>query len=399
MTPMRCLYIDMNGFFASIEQQLDPKLRGKPVAITAVETESGACVAASYEAKAYGVTTGTRIYDARQLCPGIIFRPSRHRLYVRINQRIAAVIDEIAELEYVRSIDEFQVGLGGRSSELQEALDLARRIKAAIRERVGSELRCSIGLGPNPLLAKIAGKLEKPDGLQWLAPENMPDAINHLRLNDLPGISRGIRNRLWDARIYTLEALYRLDPRHARMIWHSVEGERFVRALQGMDIKIQSTQRNGYGNSKVLAPEHRPPHKAKLVGRWLVEKASERMRRDGYCARHFSLSVHFVERGRWGQGRKITATQDTRFLLSLYEDLWRNMRRRCNGDILSVNVHLGDLIPLTERNGDLFAPLSPGMPNRPEKLAVVIDHINRRFGERMVQYGVHQDHPGFFERE
>src|SRR5690606_7266598 len=114
-------------------------------------------------------------------------------------------------------------------------------------------------------------------------------------------------------RIYTLEAFYRLDPRHARMIWHSVEGERFVRALQGMDIKIQSTQRNGYGNSKVLAPEHRPPHKAELVGRWLVEKASERMRRDGYCARHFSLAVHFVERGRWGQGRKITATQDTRF--------------------------------------------------------------------------------------
>src|SRR5690606_5178280 len=231
---------------------------------------------------------------------------------------------EIAELEYVRSIDEFQVGLGGRSSELQEALDLARRIKAAIRERVGSELRCSIGLGPNPLLAKIAGKLEKPDGLQWLAPENMPDAINNLRLNDLPGISRGIRNRLWDARIYTLEALYRLDPRHARMIWHSVEGERFVRALQGMDIPLQPTKRNGYGNSKVLAPVHRPPHKAKLVGRWLVEKASERMRRDGYCTRHFGLSLRLTD-GPRNAGKKITATRDTRFLLSIYEGLWRDI--------------------------------------------------------------------------
>ncbi|WP_334130148.1 Y-family DNA polymerase [Sneathiella sp.] len=399
MTPMRTLYVDMNGFFASVEQQMDPRLRGKPVAITAVETESGACVAASYEAKAFGVTTGTRIYEARQLCPGIIFRPSRHRLYVRFNQRIAAVIDEIAELKYVRSIDEFQVALGGTTSELDAAFDLARRIKVAIRERVGSELRCSIGIGPNPLLAKIAGKLEKPDGLQWLGPENMPKAIADLQLNDLPGISRGIRNRLWDARIYNTTDLYRLDPRHARMIWNSVEGERFVRALQGMDIKIQPTERNGYGNSKVLAPQHRPPHKAKLVGRWLVEKAAERMRRDGFCARQFSLSVQLVERGRWGRGQKITATQDTRFLLSLYEGLWREMRRRCNGDVMSINVHLGDVILLIQRNGDLFGPLSPGMPNRPEALATVIDHINRRFGERVVRYGIHQDHPGFFERE
>src|SRR5690606_4245492 len=208
-----------------------------------------------------------------------------------------------------------------------------------------------IGIGPNPLLAKIAGKLEKPDGLQWLTPENMPVAIAHLKLDDLPGISRGIRNRLWDARIYTTTDLYRLDPRHARMIWNSVEGERFVRALQGMDIKIQPTERNGYGNSKVLAPQHRPPHKAKLVGRWLVEKAAERMRRDGFCARQFSMSVHLVYGGRWWRGRKIGATQDTRFLLTLYEGLWRDMRSRCNGDILSVNVHLGDLIPLAARNG------------------------------------------------
>tara|TARA_R110001599_G_scaffold176100_1_gene368193 strand:+ start:3999 stop:5228 length:1230 start_codon:yes stop_codon:yes gene_type:complete len=397
MTPMRSLYVDMNSFFASIEQQIDPALRGKPVAITAIDNESGACVAASYEAKAYGIKTGTRIYAARELCPGIIFRPSRHRFYVRVNQKIARVIDEIAELEFVRSIDEFQVALGGDSSQLERALDLARDIKAAIREKVGSELRSSIGIGPNHLLAKIAGKLEKPDGLQWLAPENMPDAIKHLTLDDLPGISRGIRAKLYDARIYDTTALYRLDPRHARMIWHSVEGERFVRALQGMDMPLQPTKRNGYGNSKVLAPVHRPPHKAKLVGRWLVEKASERMRRDGYCARHFVLSMRLTDGGRHA-GKKITATRDTRFLLSLYEGLWRDIHRRSNGDVLSISVHLGDLILLAERNGDLFAPLSPGMPNKPEKLAVVIDHINRRFGDRMVKYGEHQDHPGFFEK-
>jgi DNA polymerase-4 len=398
MTPMRSLYIDMNSFFASVEQQVDPSLRGKPIAITAVETESGACIAASYEAKAYGIKTGTRIYDARQLCPQIIFRPSRHRLYVRVNQKIAHVIDEIAELEYVRSVDEFQVALGGDSSKLDRALDLARDIKAAIQEEVGSELRSSIGIGPNHLLAKIAGKLEKPDGLKWLAPENMPEAIKHLSLDDLPGISRGIRARLYDARIYDVTALYNLDPRHARMIWHSVEGERFVRALQGFKIPLSPTERNGYGNSKVLAPKYRPTHAAMFVGRWLVEKASERMRRDGYCARRFQLSVYLTDRHVSSKTRKIPASQDTVFMLSVYQDLWAQIRLFGFNEVLSVSVHLGDLVKLSERNGDLFLPLSPGTPSRSEKLSVVVDRLNRRFGERVVTFGIHQEHPGFFER-
>ena len=74
----------MNSFFASVEQQEDPALRGRPLAITAISAESGAVVAASYEAKAFGVGVGTRIYEAKQLCPGIVFRPSRHRLYARL---------------------------------------------------------------------------------------------------------------------------------------------------------------------------------------------------------------------------------------------------------------------------------------------------------------------------
>ncbi|MEO1109857.1 MAG: hypothetical protein AAFX90_18235 [Pseudomonadota bacterium] len=92
---MRTLYIDMNSFFASVEQEAEPALRGRPVAITAIESDAGACVAASYEAKAFGIKTGTRIHEAKRLCPHLVLRPSRHKLYVRINQKIAAVIDHL----------------------------------------------------------------------------------------------------------------------------------------------------------------------------------------------------------------------------------------------------------------------------------------------------------------
>ena len=394
MTPMRTLYIDMNSFFASAEQQVDPSLRGRPVAITAVSAESGTCIAASYEARAYGVKTGTRVYDARRLCPGITFRPARHHLYARINRKIATVIDDLAGLEAVRSIDEFQVALRGPFSERAAAMDCARLIKAAIREKVGSELRCSIGIGPNPLLAKISGKLEKPDGLAWLAPENMPDRIAHLKLGDLPGLSRGMTARLNHAAVWGIRELYALDPRHARQIWRSVEGERFVRALQGMGIPLPETRRSGYGNSKVLAPQDRTPEAARLVGRQLVEKAVERLRRDGWCARHFSLFLRFSGHRGWKAGRTCSASQDTRLFLSIFEGLWAAGLADAPGDVVLVGVHLSNLIALSERSGDLFLHQAPGRKDHDERLSEAVDRLNRRYGRRIVTFGIHDRRAG-----
>jgi len=388
----------MNSFFASVEQQVEPALRGRPVGITAVEAETGCVVAASYEAKAAGVRTGTRVYEARRLCPDIVFRPSRHRLYVRYNQRIAAVLDSMAELERIRSVDEFQVALGGATSKLDAAIDLARRLKSAVSAQVGSQLRFSAGLGPNHLLAKIAGKLEKPDGLQWLTPENMPGRIEHLKLDDLPGISRGIHKRLVDADVWSVGQLHALDPRHARMIWGSVEGERFVRALQGENIPLIETKRSSYGNSKVLAPRYRSPHMAHLVGRWLVEKSAERLRRDGYCAPRFCLSVRFLPSGGWSGAVTCTATQDTSAFLRLLDHLWSRVATQEPTIIGSVGVRMTDIIRLRDRPAELFLPLEAGRQNRSEKLSSVVDRINRRYGHGAVQFGVRQDHPGFFDR-
>lgn len=130
MGPHRTLYLDMNSFFASVEQQIDSRLRGRPVAITAMENEKGCVVAASYEAKAHGVKTGTSVKDARRMCPGIVFRASRHRLYVRYNLRVAAVLDRFAELERIRSVDEFQLALSGETTTLPGAQALVATTEA-----------------------------------------------------------------------------------------------------------------------------------------------------------------------------------------------------------------------------------------------------------------------------
>jgi len=153
--------------------------------------------------------------------------------------------------------------------------------------------------------------LEKPDGLQWLAPENMPEAIAQLKLDDLPGISRGMSARVGKAHVWGIHELYALDLRHARMIWRSVEGERFARGLQGEDIPLIKTQRNTYEQSKVLAPKYRLDPMATPVGRWLVEQAPAQ----------FSSS----------------RTQAT-----------------------SISINLMNLVLLSERNGELFLPLAQG---------------------------------------
>ena len=399
MPPFRVLYLDMNSFFASVEQHLDPALRGRPVAITAVDSDAGACVAASYEAKAYGVKTGTRVADARRMCPGIVFRPSRHRLYVRFNLAIADVLDRHAELTHIRSVDEFQLALSGDAQTLDGAAELVAHLKATVAAEVGPCLRFSAGIGPNHLLAKIAGKLEKPNGFQWLSAENMPDRIAHLALDDLPGISRAMKDRLMRARVYDVVALCQLDPRHARLIWRSVEGERFVRMLQGMDIPLTATQRGGFGNSKILSPEYRDPRRAYMVGRWLVEKATARLRREGRVAGRFSLSVSMLAGSVWSRGVSCFPTQDSAFFLRLHRALWKALWRKGRpGQVIAVGVQLGDVSLLAERQGDLLKPLGPSEKTRGEQVSAAVDQINARFGDGAIRYGINAPHPGFFER-
>ncbi|WP_223850222.1 DNA polymerase Y family protein [Paracoccus yeei] len=402
MGPFRTLYVDMNSFFASVEQQLNPAIRGRPVAITAMENEKGCCVAASYEAKAHGVKTGTSVPDARRLCPGIVFLPSRHRLYVRFNLRVAAVLDRFAELERIRSVDEFQIALSGGSTDLDGARDLVMTLKAAVAAEVGACLRFSAGIGPNHLLAKIAGKLEKPDGFQALWPGNMPSAVAHLALDDLPGISRSMRARLEHAGIRDVPSLWALDPRHARAIWRSVEGERFVRSLQGDPIPLVKTQRGGFGNSKVLAPQFREPASAYLVSRWLVEKAAARLRRDQRVASTFDLRLvllHPYGADTWSRSIRCAPTQDTLEFLrhnrALWRQAWPAIRRR---RLHSVGINLGDTFMLADRNGDLLMPLGPAEKTAGERAAEAVDFINQRFGDGTIKLGQNQPHPGFFER-
>ena len=156
------LFLDLNSYFASVEQQLQPALRGRPVAVVPMEADTTCCIAASYEAKAFGVKTGTKVAEARRMCPGLVFVSTRTDAYVRFHHQIIAAVETVLPVHQVFSIDEMSCRLLGRQQDPGNAIALARRVKQAIYSRLGECLRCSIGLATNRFLAKLATVMQNP---------------------------------------------------------------------------------------------------------------------------------------------------------------------------------------------------------------------------------------------
>ena len=176
----RYLFVDMNAYFASVEQQDNPELRGKPVAVVAVNAETTSCLAASYEAKKFGIKTGTPVWRAREMCPGIACIAARPHRYVELHEKIVKAVGRCVPVEKILSVDEMACKLLGEEREPAKATRIGRAIKREILDKVGDYLRCSIGVAPNGLLAKMAGDMQKPDGLTVIAQEDLPGVLHRL---------------------------------------------------------------------------------------------------------------------------------------------------------------------------------------------------------------------------
>lgn len=381
------LYLDLNAFFASVEQQEDSALYGRPVAVIPNDVETTCCIAVSYEAKKFGIKTGTAVWRARELCPDIVLRPARHDRYVAYHRRVHDELLRHVPTVAVCSIDEFTTTLGGRDRELPAAQALAARIKCGLRETIGPVVTASIGLAPNRLLAKIAADMRKPDGLTWILPHEIEDKLAPLALDDLPGIARGNVRRLRRAGVETVPGLLGLDPRHARAIWRSVAGERFVRALRGGPFVEPGTTRRQISHSQILAPVNRPRPQAKAVARVLLEKATRRMRREGYCAGRLWIGCRDRADVRHDAEARLPSTQSDRALLALFDRLWRRVGRHADPEFKKVGISLADLVPVDGRQGDLFIDGRLDNDRRDERLARATDSIKDKFGASAIGYG------------
>ncbi len=395
------LFLDLNSFFASVEQNERPDLRGRPVAVVPMMTDATCAIAASYEAKAYGIRTGTKIYDAKRLCPHLICVLARHDVYVDYHLRILKAAEKHVPITKIWSIDEFHCNLIGREREPERAKDLALRIKSQIAADIGPAVKCSIGLAPNSFLAKVATDMQKPDGLVLLRPEDLPGPLFNLKLTDLPGINTRMEERLARAKIRSIKDLWSIAPRHARSIWGNVTGERFWYWLHGYNVPHVETHTSMVGHSRVLDPAMRTPEKARMMTRRLLYKAAARLRRKGFHACALSLSVRMLNGRRWQGDAHFPAACDFFTLMQHLDDLWRSMSlesfgcepERAPPRMLCKKVSI--ILHKLQKDGaitdDLFLQKNQTAGHtlkRREALSAALDTINRKYQKETISIGL-----------
>ncbi|GHF24896.1 DNA polymerase IV [Kordiimonas sediminis] len=386
-------FIDFDGFFAGVEEQARPALRGKPIGIIPFEHTSATCViAANIKAKRMGVKSIMPVTEARRVCPDIQLVPQSPDLYERAHQKLLLTIEKEIPVEAICSIDELSCRLDPADIAAPEAL--AARIKARIRTEVGPYLTCSIGMAPNRQLAKIASDMDKPDGLTIFHPADLPGRLFDLMLDDIPGVGKRMRTRLNMAGIATVEDLWRSEPKRLRGIWGNVTGERMWYALHGYDVKADPTQRSMFGHGRVLPPEWRDFDHAYDCARLLTIKAARRLRRARLCARKFGLWLKMRDDG-WSGESYIGDVNDDHSAVYALTRLWQAARQELpkNSRFIQVHVALYHLSPEGHQQEDLFLSQDKNR-GKWHSLSHAMDQLNNRYAKSLVTLGFWTPPPG-----
>ena len=391
---LRSLFVDFNSYFASVEQQIKPQLRGRPVGVLPVMAQTTCCIAASYEAKAYGIKTGTSVVEAQRLCPDIVFVEADHAVYVDFHQRAVAAVERIAPVRQVLSIDEMECELTGSWRERSKAIAIAQSIKKEILGSVGICMTCSIGIAPNTLLGKLASDMQKPDGLVVIEQAELPHRLHGLKLSDVQGIGKRMLQRLNAANIHSVEALCAAPRDVLHSIWGGVAGSEMHDMLRGQWYGPRITTARSLGHSHVLPPDLRQPEGALSVLMRLTQKAAMRLRKQGFYATAMSISVRCEHRYRdesgGGRDAQFGQMQDTGFFIEVLHKLWHSGLHLLQHP-KAVNVTMHGLVLVGQHTPDLFdfpdATETPSPATKGKgKLDAAMDKLNKTYGKNTLYF-------------
>jgi len=307
------LFLDMNSYFASVEQQVQPTLRGVPVAVAPYTGGTGCCIAVSGEAKERGVRSGDKVSEAKKKCYNIKIIEARPALYQLYHREILKVLNNNSPLASPLSIDEFLIRLTGSDKSYHKSKKMALKIKSEI-SGFADFLTCSVGISSSYFLAKIAWESRKPDGLTILKLNKLDRFYKTLKLRDIPGINFRMERQLAARGINSVSDFHNKDLVYmSQTLKHS--GKVWYYRLRGYDVDHFEIKNKTCGHSHVLPPELRTKEGAQQVLEKLVYKMGYRLRRDGYMATGLVVSVHFFENGGIRDFKRFDACNDTKSLL------------------------------------------------------------------------------------
>jgi DNA polymerase-4 len=385
--PLRALAIDFNSFFASVEQQERPELRGQPLIVVPVLAATTRAIAVSIEAKKLGLDRNARVAEARKQIPGLAVVEARPEVYIDYHRRLKAVVDTLAPVKKVQSIDELECALSGDLADPWRVRALAEAIRQKIYREVGRCLRCSIGIGPNWFIAKLASDLEKPDGLVVFDEADLPGKLieRNVQLGDFTGIGPNMEKRLRAADINDVAQLYAASSAKLRSVWGGVEGARFHGWLHGGVQEREPTRHETIGHSQVLPPEKRHGPAALAVLHRLLQKAAMRLRHEGFYAGGLRVAVGYRDDTDWSAELHFNETQDTLHFTHALNELWSRRPRAHHAKAPKhVGIILHRLLASHLHTADLFEAKQEASRS---KLFAAVDTLNKALGKNSVYFG------------
>jgi DNA polymerase-4 len=376
------LHIDMNAFFASVEQAANPELRGKPIAVVGGHGRT-VITTSSYEARARGVKTGMAIWEGKRTCPELIIVIGDNKKYTHTSTRINEIFRDYTPEVEAFSIDESWLDVTRSLSIFGSAVTIAHLIKARIRHLFG--ITCSIGIAPNKLLAKLASDMQKPDGLTVIEPENVSRTLEHMPINELCGIGRKMQRHLNMMSIYSCGELGRCE--EARLTnKFGITGRRLKEMGQGRDnspvVRFgKEDEVKSVGHSMTLERDIDAPAEIRRFLLQLSEMVGSRARRYHVSGKTIHLYVRYADFfSSWGKQTTLKSyinlsDEIYRAALSILNTVELEQPVRLLGISLSNLRHQAEQLPLFEdERKKLFA-------------IQAMDTLNDRFGRMSVTFG------------
>lgn len=361
------MHIDLNSCFASVEQQANPLLRHKPLAVVHSATPYGCILAPSVEAKLWGVKTGMSLKEGQEKCPFLIARVADPPKYREVHARFAQLLSDYSSHPLSKSIDEFVFTLPTGCN----PVGVAQEIKSRIKSEVGDYLRVSIGVSTNQNLAKLASGLHKPDGFDIIDQNNYLNTYGRLKLQDFCGINVRNEARLNRVGIFTPLQFYGASRQTLKTAFQSVLGDYWYARLRGYEVDDTTFATRSFGQSYVL------PHPMDYSAWYpimakLTSKAARRMRSHGYRARGVHLSLRFADHShfRLGHSNQSSLYTDSDLIVALTRLI---PSRKDNVKKISITL-FG--VTQEDNQGSLFIDRL-----KQKNLVTALDSLNSRYGD------------------
>ena len=375
------MHIDMNAFFAAVEQQSNPALRGQPVAVVGSQQRT-IILTSSYEAREYGVKTGMTLYEARLKCPGLLLVKANNRLYTHVSSQIMSIFQDYTPLVEISSVDEAFLDVSGSLHYFGSVWRIAYLIKSRIKARLG--LTCSVGIAPNKLLAKLASDLHKPDGLTLINPEMVATLLKNLPIEEICGIGRKTTQKLNQLGVFSCGELGRYPVKKLKQRF-GIVGEKLVLMGRGIDpgavlSSDQEAEVKTIGHSMTLRKDISLREDVARFLAQLAEMVGRRARRYGMSGRTVTLTIRHSDFSTYSR-QQIQATpihrseEIYRAALHIFDRLLLTLPVRLLGVRLSNLQYLGQQLPLLPEE------------RRQEQLTESLDRVNDRHGEFTVMSG------------